>query len=82
MGCERGTIVCARACLIAWLRGIERIEEIFGSLANDKYMERTIPRHWQRYLYKAMSTYPLFVFRAFHCDVCSPILSKVDRHLF
>ena len=74
--------MCARACFIARLRGIERIEEVFGSLSNDKYKKRTIPRHWQRYLYKAMSTYPLFVFRAFHYDLCSPIWIKVDLYLF
>ena len=33
---ECGTIVCARACLITRLRGIERIKEVFGCLANDK----------------------------------------------
>ena len=35
--------MCAGARLIAWLRGIERIEDVFGSLANDKYEKRAIP---------------------------------------
>ncbi len=36
--------MCARTCLIARLRGIEGIKEVFGCLANDKYEKRTVPK--------------------------------------
>lgn len=43
--------MCARACLIARLRRIERIEEVFGCLANDKYEKRVVPKTFAKGIY-------------------------------
>ena len=59
----------ARACLIAGLGGVQRVEKVFRCLASGQ--------SWEDLLKDAECTYPLFIFRAFHCGVFRPIGMKI-----